>query len=110
MPQLHFHYTINSRQSFDKRRNPIMTLNFLILISSDSSNDERINEFHDPNNYEILKTVVIENFYYVLNAYINQLQAPPSVIKIIMDNCEIPNIVIKDSFVAVTKCFKRVIR
>ena len=103
MRPLEFDYTIKYNRRYGINQKRYSCLSILMRIASDTSyhceaNDEKINEFYDPKNYKYLKNKVKKKLLRLVLSKIKLLKNPPSMIKLMVDNSEVPNFIVQECF------------
>ena len=70
----------------------------------------RINDINDAKYFHYLKDMVIKKLMKAILKALSQHKRPPSIIKITVDNCVIPDVVIKSAFMSVNKTIRQMYR
>ena len=73
-------------------------LKILVRIKSNVKLKRRRNTFHDSYDYNRWRTVCDIKFKEIMGKLIEEYATPPNLVKFVVDNIEVPEIVIKDSF------------
>ena len=102
MRQIKFNFAIKYNHRYGINQKRYSCLSILMRITSNTSkkckaNNLRINEFYDSSNYKHLKCKVDEKLFPVILKYIQKCRTPPSMIKLIVDNAEVPDFIIQES-------------